>query len=1258
MRLSKMGASAIGVLMWATATLGIEVRGEVTVVDEIQPGTTTPFKTWYYPYGYVTVRTIDARGRTISTRRIQDGPQFKSIGANAGYQIKMYTKRDPRSEQLEKPVLLTEGFDPAYNMPGRNTFENMERITNTIYDLDGEITDEDGLLETLYNENYDVIMVRFLNPNTSIETNAGVVVEIMKWIEGRTRKVDGNELIVIGPSMGGLVCRYALQLAGEAAGVPTYGRDDQVHARLLIEFDSPNRGAYVPMSSQGFLNFFSSEDENAAGMNNNLNSSAAQEMLLETVGGNKAKHDALYGRLNDAAFRQSIRNLTNYGRECPCPTGCPVIPIRIVSIANGSADGIDHEYLSNFEYANTKIGAPGVWGLEVKMKTLEANTQVNCFYGKVSQVEFSDNWLVWLFATPAAISWSSHSLSVSYRSPVFAENAPGGRNAVYNDIYESSREVLKWDEDDNEYNWWFRAQAGYPDNGKNCFIPTPSAAGIVEPYFDTENNGHFYQAWPREIEGSLTMFDKVYLPARNQDHVQITTENKDWFLSEIRRAGLRCEVLVAYEAAETQAQENAGRLVVPVRLNYPAYETVSVGYSVGDATASPGSDYVMAPTSGELVFNVGETEPVNELEVEVIDDNEVESEEYINIELYEPINAELGGTTEHTFRITDNDQDDEAPTITILSPTEEPVYDAPSAVVTIAGTANDNVAVASVDYVMSGSTTGAGVAVGTTNWSLPNLALNPGVTRVVVTVKDAVGNEGSDEIEVRYAPDRLYVDGSYVDDYMGGISGSGTAWDDPFGRIQEALDFAETLGPTEGSPIEVWVADGTYYPEKELIAGDARSKSFRLIGYVSVYGHFQGNSRPGGGETLLSERLMGDDTYASVLSGDIGTAGEIADNSYHVVTAFEGIFVPKEFNVDGFTVMHGNCDNVHFPPYPRGDQGGGLHCDILGNQKLTISNCLFTQNTGLEGAAIAATGCKEIVVTSTRVENNTSNGSAMYVGDGAKLASITGTVFKENTGYWGAGLNVDNMSGMITTNTGYVVDRCHFIENMSSGVGGALQTTVSVATTQGNRISRTMFYGNRAAQAGGAIFAYGGNTYTDRSLLTIDNCVFSSNEAVSGGGIMNGMNESTTAQAAMKVLSCTFNGNSATSATVGGGAICNNPGSPISSRPILGNSILWGEVAGGEIYNAPTAMPVISYCDIEGGASGSNIIDVDPLFRNPANPLGSDGLRLQTAPSASPCINIGNNGLLPVWATTDITGANARVLNSIVDLGSYENLIP
>ena len=98
----------------------------------------------------------------------------------------------------------------------------------------------------------------------------------------------------------------------------------------------------------------------------------------------------------------------------------------------------------------------------------------------------------------------------------------------------------------------------------------------------------------------------------------------------------------------------------------------------------------------------------------------------------------------------------------------------------------------------------------------------------------------------------------YVDaDATGG--NDGTSWEDAFINLQDALGAA-------GAGDEVWVASGTYYPDRGLGAtpGD-RSARFRLQSGVALFGGFSG------AETQRLQRNPA--VYPTVLSGDIATAG-------------------------------------------------------------------------------------------------------------------------------------------------------------------------------------------------------------------------------------------------------------------------------------------------------------------------------------------------------------------------------------------------
>ena len=109
------------------------------------------------------------------------------------------------------------------------------------------------------------------------------------------------------------------------------------------------------------------------------------------------------------------------------------------------------------------------------------------------------------------------------------------------------------------------------------------------------------------------------------------------------------------------------------------------------------------------------------------------------------------------------------------------------------------------------------------------------------------------------------------------------------------------------------------------------------------------------------------------------------------------------------------------------------------------------------------------------------------------------------------------------------------------------------------------------------------------------------------------------------------------------------------------NCILWGNVtpSGPQIYqNGGTTTA--TYCDIQGGFTGTGNKDADPLFvRSPwAGPDGLFGtagddygdLRLR---AASPALDVGSNTAVPAGITTDLAG-NPRIANGTVDMGAYE----
>src|SRR5438445_1833465 len=78
------------------------------------------------------------------------------------------------------------------------------------------------------------------------------------------------------------------------------------------------------------------------------------------------------------------------------------------------------------------------------------------------------------------------------------------------------------------------------------------------------------------------------------------------------------------------------------------------------------------------------------------------------------------------------------PTVAITSPTFGAMYSTHNALVTLGGTAADNVGVTQVTWANSRG--GGGTATGTTSWAASGIGLQPGTNVLTVTAHDAVGN--------------------------------------------------------------------------------------------------------------------------------------------------------------------------------------------------------------------------------------------------------------------------------------------------------------------------------------------------------------------------------------------------------------------------------------------------------------------------------------------------------------------------------------
>jgi len=239
-----------------------------------------------------------------------------------------------------------------------------------------------------------------------------------------------------------------------------------------------------------------------------------------------------------------------------------------------------------------------------------------------------------------------------------------------------------------------------------------------------------------------------------------------------------------------------------------------------------------------------------------------------------------------------------------------------------------------------------------------------------------------------------------------GATGDGTSWSNAIGELSDALSTASG----SGFVTQIWVAAGTYYPG--YVAGNGstdRDKSFVLLNNIKIYGGFAGN------ESSVDVRNFR--SNVSVLSGDLGTVGNVGDNAFHVIIS-SGSVGTAELN--GFTISDGQAvnfsDRTVNSNTVKSSYGGGIYCissspilsnliiksnyaDYLGggiynsNSSPTLTNNLICKNTsGQGGAGVNVSGGTPLIINSTIANNAATSG---YVG------GIDGSCVVKNSIIWG-----------------------------------------------------------------------------------------------------------------------------------------------------------------------------------------------------------------------------------------------------------------
>jgi len=210
------------------------------------------------------------------------------------------------SGKLRRPFIIVDGFDPGNN---RNYFLTRRKSNESDilpYDRDFrglyQLLNGDpspwyaenypvdvNLIDKLRKNGYDIVFVNFIDGAGDIPTNAQYLRGFFNNVLNSPTYRDSQteEAVLVGPSMGGIITRYALTSMEQANPVENH------YVKTWISFDSPQKGAYIPISLQFAVDFLSNISD-AGGLSSDLkdakatfkanrdklNTPAAKQMLL------------------------------------------------------------------------------------------------------------------------------------------------------------------------------------------------------------------------------------------------------------------------------------------------------------------------------------------------------------------------------------------------------------------------------------------------------------------------------------------------------------------------------------------------------------------------------------------------------------------------------------------------------------------------------------------------------------------------------------------------------------------------------------------------------------------------------------------------------------------------------------------------------------------------------------------------------------------------------------------------------------------
>lgn len=360
--------------------------------------------------------------------------------------------------KLRKPIILSDGFDPGD-----------ERGFIQIFDL----ISQNNMLNKLRAEGFDIVVLDYLDGAGYIQRNAMIMVELIKSLnEELVLNNSTAQLSIIGPSMGGLIARYAL----------TYMEKNNMNhnTNLFLSFDSPHLGANIPLGVQHSFKFFAEKANSNGAIEalEKINSIAAQQLLLY--------HHTSFENVN--AYRTELLNDEYF--TFPIKT-------RNIAISNGSKNNqkLFNPNVQLIFYSYNASFFQGIIKNIIYAVPDETQGERTIFIGRCPQQVIN------LYFLQIPHNFSNQTIRVNSTLPL--DGLSGGTLETLKDIADSDTD-------------------GRGDivaiHNAHCFIPTISAFSFYQETIDADIS-NLYSLYFHD--NSITPFKSIFANNNNDIHVLI-----------------------------------------------------------------------------------------------------------------------------------------------------------------------------------------------------------------------------------------------------------------------------------------------------------------------------------------------------------------------------------------------------------------------------------------------------------------------------------------------------------------------------------------------------------------------------------------------------------------------------------------------------------------------------------------------------------------------------------------------------------------